>query len=997
MKKIKVMIVFMMLLFTLSGCEFLDNQDVDVDPVKVDLLDSILTSDMALEDVVKKLYEVMDQDSAVCATLFAPDSELLKTCEEDFSKLLPESLDNLLVLEEDVLINFDGENKITYMNSNKGVGYEILLSFSLVNEQVYISGLSFNELELHSATEVLLAFSEMLSDYSDASLTTVEYCKEYYSEDDQFSCIYFRNREIRYGYEYKVSNMYVIDTNVYLFVYDTVVENGLVISTRYDYVEVIDSDELTLVVLDKSDYETTFTVDELKDIMNKAIDVMRQDGYTQEKFDEVFPNSSPDLIMLSSLVGSADSVTIQSASILENGQYHLEIVLVTSEKSCEVSLLFDYQSAIDTYSFKITNVSDQSFVNDVVVSDFVEKFNDTNWNIDYIVSEYTYGDFIPYELLQMRGKGYAIEDYTLILTDPYSSFPEYSLVVNIGGKQIDYIVHFTNQYNKTVIMFENDSNVSKEGQPKELITEFFASLTENEHFSCSDYVTDSSLEFCEKYFIYSPEMEYRVDYVFENLNYNKAYISYGAYHSGSETSDLDFVIVSEGDDYLIHFVNTKDDEIYAYLFANVMVDLINDESTVAEKLDILFSIGSHNLMKPVLEMIAETGSVELEFVNYEFLNQYLVLNVLDSNDEVVSSLMIDYAFEGLQSSPKYQVSKVETIDLLGVDDEDVYMNFVNEFTSNFNNGSLSTNEFCTMYGDLLIDCYGFRDAFLEMGNNLQFENVSVSSRGALIIEVSIIKGDDHIGQIELPMIIYVDVDGFVTAREVYQPFFDPIKPATPLDYDLINTTIESFLNDLIDDTLSLDYLKETYGENFVEFYSQRDSFTGFNSVSVDVLSSGGRYDIEVTYGNDEGETVIVPYSVRVYSQEDYRVDYIDNGAEYDLYMITLAELLDGLNGVTDPSEKVLALTTSYYSTQGDKLYDFIRDNNLHVEVEISDDRYYGITVYGENDVELYRMNYAHNIEFDLLGNPIQSIILRDFTDVNIEKVIEYVKIGRAHV
>ena len=236
---------------------------------------------------------------------------------------------------------------------------------------------------------------------------------------------------------------------------------------------------------------------------------------------------------------------------------------------------------------------------------------------------------------------------------------------------------------------------------------------------------------------------------------------------------------------------------------------------------------------------------------------------------------------------------------------------LNDLIGDFNDMTISDDDFCNSWGNLFMDCYGTRQMARTSGDSLQL--IGLYDQGDHMFSAHVERVDSTGGVVEtmfFHLAIVIDLEGYVNIWGWQEGDIEPM-------YDIATVTqaFTSFLTDYFDTSLTLDDLFDMYPGTWIPGMRQMLLDDGVTVVVSDVylINAGSGYEeyealLTVTDPSGTSSTVTVRFDI----YEDWNNNLVPNiyfdhdfptPPEIDTF---LAAFLNAVNNMTIADAEICA-------------------------------------------------------------------------------------------
>lgn len=929
MKKTMLLLLFSVV-FLLSGCVF-DQEEIDKENPVVDTINPETTVEQLLEDIYT--------NPEYCKWA-KEDTSFYQSCVDKTLEMFPEHFDDYHTDFIDEMIELNKEYTVIYENQELNSLFTVKITFVKTDDGIVVDTLGYRLTDLIDY-EVL--YQKRLNELLDSSVSVLEYCG---GNDDVLEVC----ETLKFKATSSETVIYVInvhqklDDNRFLFQVDLMDGETLIYSFN-EYVTLVhENDEYKFDFEDITSNSITYSKEELEELFLEFLDEVRSDDFIEENF-TVSENGNISFIKL---LHNASSVTINRVSEYENAV----MIFLEVEQNFETSyftVVVDYDNeSNNSYYLTINNIVNQKIYDQVYVKEFVDLFNE-EMDDDTLETFFTEG-LVPSELKEANQSDDTITSYTL---EEYDN--DYIFTYTINDVKYSYLLSVTKESNYTKMSFE-DYDYKRE---ENLMNDFFNIVSVSVSNACSYYVSSESVEYCEAQFANYELVNFEMMTVIDLSHYYKVIAKANTYPEVIDF-DLDFIVVHEDDRYKIHFVNTIFEKEDLIDYFKEIESVINQSGTKDDVMDNYFTEDSKTVLIDLVNDLKDGNLLEFVIINHEFENTYVIFDVLDEYG-ISYSVYIPFT---LTEDEKIDVTNYQVITLVDREDESTLSDYMVQFSSDYNNSSLSSEEFCKKYDLLLDKCMSNRDRFMTEGFNIVPDSIEVNSDGSILFTYDLVENEVSSGKYIINAVITLNEDGSYGNYNLYKNFFDLLPMDTGLDYEVLYTDIKEFLIDVTNESITDDELKTLYQNfcNVESFIDERELF------DLTVLEVGYESDNQISFyvdymDNDEIEFRVY-YKLRLLSNNFVIISVDESKIENSYQQVTAQEMKDELNSITPLSNQVRELKV--FDNQV-TLYDFLLNNNYSVKDSTLNNNDYHLTIIDEFGNDLYDINIEYLPLVNLVG------------------------------
>lgn len=976
MKKVSVLFLSLLVILTLTGCsmfgETIQENDVEFCLENPDDESCLIKEDVELDFVFLELYnDYLSNPSAFCDLYIDSDSDIADKCSNSFNELLPDNLLDYTITSDNQLVSENVSSyQLVFENLSDNNKVSVTIEFSYDNEVTTITDLSVDSSVIEELFGDLLddEIEEIVSKDLNMFLEDPLYCSIIFPDEDYTDCYMH--------WQQTYNNNAVFDILTHLIREDgshylLVGESSGNYSSTYAYTKLnvyanyVDG---KLVVTYEKDFDEYFNyINERK--INDFIDFIELADTTMDDVSETFKiEDDSDILEIFNAIKDSHTNGVQFLEDSEN-TYTLTSHSTYEDLVLTLEYVYDFPEniqSIEIVSRESISITDVDFKD--VVADFVKEFNKGEKIIEEINTFFING--INEEIAENYGQleGY-ISDFELYEDNNkqivyiqmsevgYSCFIEFQLD-NDGSYKINLDIDSVDKYRIGDDMEED-------------FEQFFQVLPSDIEGTCNLYFDDETATYCIDLFT---EMQVSGMPVYHSIgyknekNYYNLYFYYWNEHLRRFNFQFSFTISQGMDEELKYsFVNSYYEELE---IKNVLTDFesaLADTSVTKESLYNTFIEEDNASFDAFLDYVQENDyQVIISEENIEYNNSYLLIELKDTNNLIVQTVLVDVEFllernENL-ASHKIIINSIEYISRDVSYDEIV--TYLSTIVTQMNEVS-GDKEFCAKFGDYLLDCENALNLPVsEYGDSWKLEKVLQNETNlAYQVEISKLE-DDRRGIYIRTELFFYKVDGIVQEKLVL--IVEDRAYVEPEVFSTVDSREEFmiFLHDILDTTLSsediiLKYPDLEYDEEvFIEY---RYLFSEFVSVThKEILEENDTYTKDMYLFTDnngiETELMFTLFELETYDGISFSIVLEDQTVE--VIEFTAEELVDHLNGdsMLDIDVQITVVGTQNY------LFDYLRDNNYRIELLSSKDQDIDVNVLDENEEVLYTVSYRYYIE-----------------------------------
>lgn len=781
MKKIQFIMIGFLLVFALSGCDLLDDETKQT--IEEFCLDNpndescIVHEDILVNDAFLELYGAyIENPDTFCELYIDKSSSDQNYCTFMKSSFLPgDLLDYDITSSNDVITSDTNDFVIVFKNVEDNKQVLVTVSFAIADTKLTFDAISYEVMLLSELFEEALVkeLAWLIGEDLDKHMNDYVYFTNMFDDEPKQDTIsYWHYMRINDMF-YEIGSYVLNGDGSYTFSIYGVQDTVRVIDKKVTVYPVFVDYELVYSYGEEYDvYYQRVVFESLQSLMN----AVSWSNKTLEEISEIY--YFEDNYDLGAIMEAFDEVIDFS---IEPSNENDDVFIISIHKAyedIELTVLYTYDLSLDSRYIKLENsvITNSTSVDyEDIIYNFVYSFNRNVKTLDEMNQYFTIE--MPVDLLEEYNAPHEFFGPHIIKKDYKEVDGEHFLNITLNGNDLYYNVTFVIQEDDTYKMiFTLIDEVNYRAYNRinsNTVYDFFKTVSTDVEGSCETYFSDSSLPYCIEYFTEGGAYSYESLSKQPHAKNHDDYISIIYIQSIVEgMSVYDTILIGyeelEGGSFEYSLINTPYENERISGFLQDFTVAINDSSSL-ESIYEEFVVSNNDTLNEFTEYIRDNNYyTTIEDSNIEYLNNYLVYNVYNSNDEFVKSMLMEFEVERVEVNGFYthklNVNTLFEVSLSITESEiEVYLT---EIATDFSSKDYATSGFCKVTNNYFHPCiptYSFAHIYDFDLNILKIDNVEGTNFYVIFWDLRI---DSPEFLLDFKLFFY-KVDGVIHMENVY--------------------------------------------------------------------------------------------------------------------------------------------------------------------------------------------------------------------------------------